>query len=206
MKKIITLCLLLSSFMLRAQTDGFTPVCVDSVWYDSINPNIINVSIYNGSAVNLNYPSVQIVDPNGDTISNVNNYVMFFAQLNGTYTTYTDTITVTGITDFSGYTFVMNENFGSSNFNMSVCFITAVPEKNAIALTLINNPVSDWLYLKGWSGNEITYSVHDLNGRLLQKAIISRNEGINVSSLSAGSYFISVKLEDHLESLRFMKL
>lgn len=207
MKKIFTLCLLLSTCILRAQTDGFTPVCVDSVWYDSINPNIINVSIYNGGAVNLNYPSVQIVDPNGDTISNESNYVMFFAQLTNTYTIYTDTISVTGITDFSGYTFVMNENFGSSNFNMSICFPTSVSEANESLISTGANPVADWLSISGLPEYAVTYRLFSSNGKLIDSGIIGAASGrISTVDLVPGTYFINLQLKGSAKSLLFMKM
>src|SRR6185295_9516294 len=96
------------------------------VWYDPVNPGLINVSVFNGNVSHLNYPSVQIVSPGGDTISNVNNFVNFFAHPGNMYQTYTDTIIVPGITDFTGYTFLMNELFGDTTAVIDWCLANIV--------------------------------------------------------------------------------
>lgn len=193
--------------MLRAQTDGFTPVCVDSVWYDSINPNIINVSVYNGGAVDLIYPSVQIVDPNGDTISNENNYVMFFAQLTNTYTVYTDTISVTGITDFSGYTFVMNENFGSSSFAIGFCIVNSVQVNSINEISYSPNPVSDNLLINSHGLEDISFNIYDGNGQLMKEGVISDVEqSLDFSSFASGIYLIRLTYREKTTVGRIIKL
>ncbi|MBK6398908.1 MAG: hypothetical protein IPF75_11755 [Bacteroidetes bacterium] len=58
----------------------YSLVCVDSVWYDTLNPIYINVRIFNGNFAHMNYPSVQIVSPQGDTISNKIGWVNFTIQ------------------------------------------------------------------------------------------------------------------------------
>src|SRR5574339_671482 len=103
MKKIFSLALILAGLLAVQNASAqvnYSLVCVDSVWYSS-NPLFINVRIYNGDTLHMNYPSVQIVSPANDTIGNPSNFVNYFAQLGNTYQTYTDTMTQPGIPDFS---------------------------------------------------------------------------------------------------------
>ena len=46
---------------------------------DTVN-NTLDVTIYNGNTDHINYPSVMLVDMNGDTVANIDNIFYFFTH------------------------------------------------------------------------------------------------------------------------------
>ena len=172
----------------------FNEICVDSVWYDTTNSNKINVSIFNNNLGFINYPSVQIVAPNGDTISNHNNLVNFFGQAYNTYLTYTDTISVAGITDFSNYTFLLSVAFADTTGQIDWCASTTKIEDNENeTLKIFPNPVSSFLQIQSSSSN-IKYSLYNSLGEeiISNKINYNQNSIIDVSSINNGLYILKI--------------
>lgn len=186
----------------------YSLVCVDSVWYDPVDPTFIHVRVYNGDSLHLNYPSVQMVSSTGDTISNVINWVTYFAQLAYTYTEYVDTILVQGITDFSEYTFVMNEGFGDSSGVIGWCSTVGIDAPQNFPVVLYPNPASKFVFIQ-LENNSPFYEAEILTSQgniFLQKNI--RNENtflIDISGLSSGMYFVRLKGATELRYGRFIK-
>lgn len=183
-------------------------VCVDSVWYDANNPQLINVTLFNGNLSHLNYPSVQIVSPTGDTISNPFNFVNFFAHIGNMYQTYTDTIAVAGITDFSNYTFLVSEGFGDTTALINWCNITSVSSVHQNQFNVYPNPVNTVLYIQTIDGaHSYQATIYNCIG---EKIAIqnSTNESLNtidVSSLSKGIYFLLLVTERGVVTKKFVK-
>src|SRR6185436_9803731 len=125
-----------------SSTLDYSLVCVDSVWYDSI-PGLIHVRVFNGNLSHLNYPSVQIVAPNLDTISNPGNIVSFFAHLGNYYLEYIDTITVQGITSFANYTFLISEGLTDTTAVIHFCEPVGIEEHGVIAFNIYPNPATN---------------------------------------------------------------
>jgi hypothetical protein len=175
-------------------------ICVDSVWYDPNNPNLINVTVYNGNTVHLDYPSVQIIAPSGDTISNPTNFVNFFAHPAMDYTTYTDSITVQGITDFTGYTFIIYEGFGSASYMIDECLVSGVGESLSEYIQIYPNPAAEVLYI---NLKDTEYHITDPSGRIIKSGI---SEGfIYIKDLASGMYFLTLKSQDLYYTTRFIK-
>lgn len=173
----------------------FSLVCIDSVWYDPLNPQFINVSVFNGNISHLNYPSVQIVSPiTGDTISNHSNWVNFFAQLGNTYQTYTDTITIPGITDFSNYIFLVSEGLGDTTVVVNWCSLTGIQDVSPVAFSMYPNPVYNTLYIQTSIGDSYMISIYNSIGeRLSSQQLVGNNlHTVDVSKLSAGIYFVKM--------------
>jgi hypothetical protein len=197
MKKLITSVLVLSGLFMcvhnsRAQVN-YNLVCVDSVWYEPGNPLFINVSIYNGDTLSMNYPSVQIVSPANDTIGNPSNFVNYFAHGANSFQTYTDTITQSGILDFSSYTFLMSEGFGDTTVIINWCVPVSVGELQKTTLNIFPNPAADVLHI---SGSEITgtLKIYNAFGNLILSPSIAADAQhpltIDVSRLANGIYFM----------------
>lgn len=184
-------------------------ICVDSVWYDPIDPNLIHVSIFNGGQTQINYPSIQIVSPLGDTIGNPNNYVNFFAQLGNTYQEYVDTIVEAGITDFSNYTFLLSELFGATTNQISWCISTSVPELNSSDFALYPNPVGSMLHIhfKTNADSEMRISIYSMTGALVfREKHNSKNElTLDLNSLSNGIYNLVCENSTGISAKKFMK-
>jgi hypothetical protein len=187
---------------------NFNQVCVDSVWYDATNPNIINVRVFNGSLSFINYPSVQIVAPNGDTISNQHALVSFFGQIYNTYQTYTDTILVTGISDFSNYTFLMGQSFNDTTAIINFCNTTnSLILNSRTEVEIYPNPAVSEILISGMSSlskNEV--SIVDMQGRkVITEKNVCENKKIDVSSLTKGIYMINVITDGGIFSQKMIK-
>ena len=170
----------------------YSLVCVDSVWYDTLNPVYINVTIFNGNFAHMNYPSVQIVNPQGDTISNKIGFVNFFAQLGNTLQTYSDTITEFGITDFSQYRFLMSESFSDTTVEIFWCLTSDIADPYETHLGIYPNPASGSIHLMQIPDGEIaTLQIFDSNGRLCHTSKITAVENeVDLEKLSSGMYFL----------------
>lgn len=83
MKNIIYfgICYLLF-FSMNAQTLNCNKFCVTNISLDSVTGEML-VTIYNGDTVHVNYPTVQVIDMNGDTVGNPDGLYFFFAHLPG---------------------------------------------------------------------------------------------------------------------------
>ena len=188
-------------------TINFDLVCVDSVWYEPGNPQLINVMVFNGDINHMNYPSVQIIDPMGDTIGNRNNNVDFFAHLGNYSLIYKDTITVQGITDFSGYTFVMNEGFGDTSAVINFCSVLSIPE-HEIDVRIYPNPATDFLVLENLPGRRGLHAeIYNSEGRLCRRFSLETDAvaRIALDDLSPGLYFLRLFHENASKSIRFIR-
>lgn len=171
-------------------------VCVDSAWYDSADPSLVHVRVFNGNVSHLNYPSVQIVSPAGDTVGNPNNFVNYFAHLGNAFQVYTDTITVSGISDFTPFTFLMHELFGDSTAVMDWCQATAIGEVALLDFSVYPNPVKDILSVRHsfLTDQDIEVSVFSMTGNeVLHKKVAKTSPAlIDMSGLAAGLYLLRI--------------
>ncbi len=190
-------------------TIDFDLFCVDSVWYDPTDSQFVNIRVVNGSLGGLNYPSVQMLSPTGDTISNPSNRVDFFVHIDNIALVYRDSILVQGITDFSDYSFLMSEGFGDTTAAIGWCSTTGVPQLELISIILYPNPARNYLTLL--FKNEVKNCQIDIisqDGKVcLQKTLNSvRNENLDIENLTPGVYFIRIRNNDASVNLRFIKL
>ena len=85
MKKITLLFALFILFLNtnKAQTINCPAFCVLNITIDTVGSNTLNVTIYNGDTMNVNYPTVVVTNSVGDTVGNIDTAFFFFAQLAG---------------------------------------------------------------------------------------------------------------------------
>ena len=214
MKKLLSAALLISlfSFAFKAGAQvNYALVCVDSVWYDSTS-TFINVRIFNGDTLHINYPTVQIVSPPpaNDTISNRYNLIYFFAQLGNTYQVYTDTITQPGITDFSSYTFLMHDGLADTTAVITWCNPLAVKEFSENELKIFPVPAIDKVYVTSHTLSYIEgLEIYDVLGNIVctrqLNADVKKPATIDVSGLKSGIYFIRVTNGSKFSVLKFVK-
>ena len=193
---------------LKSQVIDYSLVCVDSVWYDTGNPQFINVSVFNGNVDHLNYPSVQIISPMGDTIGNPSNWVNFFAQIGNTYQTYSDTITIQGITDFSNYTFFINEGFGDTTVVINWCNPTSIQNIEPFDFSMYPNPASSTLYMHlPEINNDYTLIVLSMLGEKIvyKKLPNKKTYALDVSAWAKGLYQIMVLDGKTMHPVKFLK-
>lgn len=88
MKNLILLgWLLVVSMQLPAQTLNCSNICVTNVTFNNLTGNI-DVTVINADTNQINYPIIQLVDVNGDTIGNPTGQFFLFAQLAGQLVTH----------------------------------------------------------------------------------------------------------------------
>jgi hypothetical protein len=181
----------------------FSLVCVDSVYMDTAG--MVNITIFNGNFVHMNYPAVMIISPSGDTISI--GTLSFFAQLGNSYQTYQNTISDTSIFDFSNYTFMMGNSFNPDTFaQIEFCLPTSIINIGDGALTLYPNPADGELNIL-WSENKPKkWSIIDLFGKEIMHsdAENSNKTSISTSQLTAGVYFLKTIEGSKFEYHKFM--
>jgi hypothetical protein len=182
-------------------------VCVDSVWYEPGFPHLINVRVFNGNFAHMNYPSVQIVSPAGDTIGNPTNFVNFFAHLGNDLQVYQDSITQSGIPDFSDYTFLINELFGDTTAVIEWCSTTGLNDIDCIEIILYPNPASSSISVYS-PFNDLNLGIWSVDGKLCLERSLSAGiiSAVDISSLQTGIYFARFTKDENVFIKRLVKL
>ena len=80
--------------------------------------------------------------------------------------------------------------------------VTSIEDSNSISIVVSPNPATDELYLTGIEDEKIHITIYSLPGELLIQKEIFSTDKVDISMLSAGSYFIKIK--EHI--LRFTKI
>lgn len=84
-------------------------------------------------------------------------------------------------------------------------FVLAVTDFQKEGISLYPNPTTDKLNfsLNGLAGTPV--SVIDVNGRVVMDSTISSENALSVGTLSAGTYFVQLEIEEQLVSYKFVK-
>lgn len=122
-------------------------------------------------------------------------------QWNTGATTPTITITAGGLYSC----LVMDVNFCmyTVNVNVVVEITTDVTAHEATTVRLFPNPATDHIRINGSSG-VITYTVHDVGGRVVLQGMLNDDAPIAVDALPAGLYTVRTP-DEHHRALRFVK-
>jgi len=175
----------------------FSQVCVDSVWIDSIGN--VHITVFNGNFSHLNYPVVSILSSAGDTVSL--GTVNFFAQLGNSSQEYVNTISDTTISDFSNYSFYMNNTFNTDTLaQIDFCIPTKINESGDISFSLFPNPVNDFVIIQLSNlGTMYNLSINDIMGKeVFHKSDLNSTQKINCENFSNGIYLL--KISDGVKS------
>lgn len=201
MKKILLLSIAIISvtFTIRSQSIDCGSFCVLSIDNVDTTNNTLDVTIYNGDSVFVNYPVVVIVNSIGDTIANINSLFYFFGQAPGDTLTHTIPTTADSIpTGFTGtvyyddptdslapcaYSYPMTCTVGINEIASQTSFLI-YPNP---ASTIINIIISDL------SNSSSSISIYDVTGRIVKTVSTSeRTLSIDRGDLRSGIYFIKV--------------
>ncbi len=175
---------------------NYNLVCVDSVWYRTSDN--IQIRVFNGNTTIINYPSVQIISPTGDTISNPENTVTFFGQSGNSYQVYEYMITVAGITDFSDYTFLLSEGLKDTTVAITECNRTAGTtniETTTISFAIYPNPFRNQfsIHTNAQTEDQMTLKLYDVLGREVLSRVIISGETIDREALPNGLYHYAIE-------------
>jgi hypothetical protein len=169
-------------------TNSYADFCVDSVWYDTANSQLINIRVKNNGSTQLNYPSIQLISPTGTTVSNFNNDVTYFAHIPNATVTYTDTILTQGISDFSNYTFRMFQFFGNAVFTPAWCLSTGLSElMHSASSNVFPNPSSGIIALGNLYRNQ-HIQIQSAVGEIVMSGFFEKQ--IDLTGLANGIYIL----------------
>jgi hypothetical protein len=119
--------------------------------------------------------------------------VYYFAHLDGIELIYTDSISVTGINDFSNYKFLIRQNFGDSTAQIPFCNTTAIREIEYVSLLLFPNPSGEEIHFKGpESKQDYVVIIFDSTGRNVLSKFASIESSLNISALKPGWYSVEL--------------
>ena len=193
---------------LNSTNIDFDLICVDSVWYDPADNQFVNIRVFNGNVSHLNYPSVQMITPTGDTISNPSNRIDFFAHIGNQFQVYRDTILDQGITDFSNYSFQVSEGFGDTTVSVGWCSTVNIEKISSVSAVLYPNPVKDVLNIKFEKNcKDCILELISIQGRVILNSNINDESSvsINIEAVPAGCYFLYIRTPKGQFSSRIIK-
>jgi hypothetical protein len=123
-------------------------------------------------------------------------------------TTTTNTYTVTaGSSDC--YQVMVTNNNGCIQRSALVCKPTTGIDNmyGQEQITISPNPSNDFIVVNNMKNNEpFSYTIASLSGAVVMKGkSYANNTPINISTLSAGTYYISINTTDEIKHIRFIK-
>ena len=88
---------------------------------------------------------------------------------------------------------------------LSVSEGTGIEESALAEVVLYPNPATETLFFKGGVSGDIYFNVYNMYGQTVKKGLTSLTNGLNVSDLTSGVYYIEITSEKQTSVLRFIK-
>lgn len=166
--------------------------CVVSVTYDA---GYLDVTILNKDTNHINYPIVQVIAANGDTVANEQRSFNYYAQMPNSSQVYHIPTQLTSFpSNFSGHIRLEDGLFHNACI-IGFCngIISSIKETNDLAVQIYPNPASNRVYITSSSSLANAFiTLHDLQGRKLAEWK-STSELILPSGISKGMYLLRIK-------------
>lgn len=83
--------------------------------------------------------------------------------------------------------------------------IVSTEEQYASELEIFPNPAQDFIFLKNEEGSNLDYQIYSSLGRLISTGT-TNNNGVNISALTSGNYFLKVNSKGKEEVVKFVKI
>jgi hypothetical protein len=169
--------------------------CVVSIAYDTANDYNLFITISNNDTNFINYPIVQLIDSNGDTIANQQSLFEFYGQLpNTTQIYHIPTLLDSLPSNWSGQVRLEDGLYHTSCIIDFPCeqMPTGVSEINKyFDFTLYPNPTHDYVFIKT-SEKIASVKILDVFGRLVEQPVIAAGGRIDISQLQKGVYIFMI--------------
>jgi hypothetical protein len=185
-------------------------MCVLNITLDTAN-NEMEVTLFSGDTNHINYPTIQVIDSNGDTVGNPAGTFVFFAQLQGTMTHEIPTTLTTLPQPFNCTVLVTDQVWDTT------CYLTypvncpmniISPDENK-AFEVYPNPANDVLtiMLPGNYSGKAKVGLSNMLGEVFSGTMVAHNGRIDmdVNDLASGVYFVSVVVDDKQYMQRFIR-
>jgi hypothetical protein len=202
MKKTLPLFFVLFSMGAIAQPiANCSMMCVLDITLDTAN-NEMEVLFFNGDSVMINYPTVQVIDQNGDTVGNPQGTFTFFGHPQGTMLHEIPT-TLTSLPQPFTCTVLMTDQVWDTTcvfqYPMS-CPMNVLKPDQRDQFEVYPNPASEALTIMLPSRYSGKTEVHITNmlGEVFAGTMIAHNGQmeLSVKDLAAGVYFVTVLVGD----------
>ena len=197
MKRLIFILSLLTVLHVRAQMPNCSLMCVLSITLDTAN-NEMEVLFFNGDSLPINYPTVQVIDANGDTIGNPSGWFNFFQQGQGTML-HEIPCTVTSIPQPFYGTVIMTDQIQDSSCYFQVpmsCPMSVLEPGQRDQFTVYPNPATTQLTIELPSrhSGKTQVSISNTLGEVYSGTLMANNGKmeLNTADLACGMYFITV--------------
>jgi len=205
MKKIYFLfyILVVISINLKAQTIACSEMCVLSISLDTVGPNELNVTIYNGiNGSQINYPVVVVTDTNGDTILNKNNQFFYFAQILDDTLIHTFPTTLNTLaTNFTGTVYIKDTPTGTiCSYAYPMTCTVGINEYSQSGFSVYPNPATDniTIDLANFNNQNASIRIYDIAGKQVELLETTASKSvINIEYFNAGIYFVAVSVNSN---------
>lgn len=211
MKKFLTILFASVTIGLFAQpVASCSMMCVLNITLDTVN-NTMEVTLFSGDTNHINYPTIQVVDMNGDTVGNPQGNFYFFAQLQGTMTHSIPTTLTSLPQPFNCTVLVTDQVWDTTcifSYPMS-CPMNVQQQSAHDKFAVYPNPAADQLTIELPSSlsGKVDLSITNVLGEVFHGPVMANNGKIdlNVADYAAGVYFVSVMIDDQRYMQRFVK-
>lgn len=92
---------------------------------------------------------------------------------------------------------------GSATSTIIVDGCASIDETNTIGLSIFPNPTNGLITIQ-FEGNSANINIVDITGKTISTSTIQSNESVDLSSLNAGTYFISVEVDGRTSTERII--
>jgi hypothetical protein len=210
-KKLFFVLFVAISFSAFAQpVANCSMMCVLNITLDTVN-NEMEVTLFNGDTNQINYPTIQVIDMNGDTVGNAAGTFTLFAQGQGTITHEIPT-TLTVLPQPFICTVLVTDQIWDTTCTFSYpmsCPMNIQDSETRDVFAVYPNPAIDLLTInlpKGKTG-KVDLSITNTLGEVFRGPVLAQNGKIElqVDDLACGMYFITVIADDQQYMQRFIK-
>ncbi len=184
--------------------------CVVSIAYDTANDYNLFVTIQNNDTNFINYPIVQLINSNGDTVANQQGVFEFFGQLpNTTQIYHIPTLLDSFPQGWSGQVLLEDGLYHTTCIIDYPCAVipTSITEsKPRDDFSIYPNPAGSSITIKSISPELITaVNIYTVTGQQVYSLSTAKFENllIDVSHLSAGIYYLLLQTKDGMSTKKF---
>ena len=203
MKKLLLLFISILAFNFsNAQSMNCGSFCVLSIGnVDTVGSNTLDVTIYNGDSVFVNYPVVVVTNSIGDTIANINSLFYFFGHMAGDTLTHTIPTTVDSLA--SGFTGTVyyddpTDSLPACAYSYPMACTVGINEyaSNNVSFIVYPNPATTVINISisELRNNSANITIYDVTGRAVKTvSTTEKNLSIDRGDLRSGIYFIQLR-------------
>lgn len=200
--RLLILMLLLSTLAFTgksvAQQLNCQLFCVTDIRMSPGLPGSLDITIWNGDTNGVNYPIVQLIDNNGDTVANDSGDFFFFVHISGVFLTHQLQTSLTSVPPgFTGTVLIRDPLHSVSCLLPFPCATVNLNEIDDAEISVFPNPSSEQIFVsfsEVTSTTDLQFDLLDMQGKKQKIEAIASNGfyEISVGHLNAGLYILRI--------------